>query len=99
MTAFRRVGLAATATALVFATGLGPAAAAGALDAAGGTAPAATADSSTCTTANVDQAADQNDPPWEIAAADPSQLFSPAGQQLTGSGVTVAVIDTGIEQQ
>ena len=98
MTAFRRVGLAATATALVFATGLCPAAA-GALGAAGGTAPAATADSSTCTTVNVNQAADQNDPPWEIAAADPSQLFSPAGEQLTGTGVTVAVIDTGIEQQ
>ena len=104
MTAFRRVGLAATATALVFAAGLCPAtvaAAAGgsALAAGGGADPAATADSSTCTTANVTVAADQVDPPWEIAAADPSELFSPAGEQLTGAGVTVAVIDTGIQQQ
>jgi subtilisin family serine protease len=96
MTAFRRVGLAATATALVFAAGLCPTAA-GAVG--GATAEASTADSSTCTTANVSQASDQADPPWEIAAADPSQLFSPGGEQLTGSGVTVAVIDTGIQQQ
>src|ERR1700761_3325609 len=95
MTAFRSTGLAVTATALVFAAGLCPATA----GVRGATAPAASADSSTCTTNDVKIAPDQINPPWEIAAADPGQLYSPGGVKLNGDGVTVAVIDTGIAQQ
>lgn len=93
MTALRRTGLAVTAGALVFAAGFYPAAAGGA------SFLAASADSSTCTATGLKPVSDQNDPPWEIAAADPGHLFSPSGTQLTGTGVRVAVIDTGIAQQ
>jgi subtilisin family serine protease len=81
----------------VFAAGFYPAAATAAVPA--GTAPAASADSSACTSNNVNLAADQLSQPWEIAAADPGQFFSPTGTSLDGAGVTVAVIDTGIQAQ
>ncbi len=55
--------------------------------------------SSTCTAQNIGKAQDQTAEPWEIAAADPQTLTDVQGSQLTGSGVTLAVIDTGIQQQ
>ena len=93
MTAFRRTRYATTATALVFGSCLGlPSAAI-----AGTTVLAAS--NSTCTVNNVTQTGDQTDAPWEIAAVNPSSLTDPDGNPLTGAGVTVAVIDTGIEAQ
>ena len=92
MTALRRTRYATTATALVFGSCLGlPASAL-----AGAT---VLADTSACTVNNVTQTSDQADAPWEIAAVNPSSLTDPDGDPLTGAGVTVAVIDTGIEQQ
>jgi membrane-anchored mycosin MYCP len=92
MTALRRTRYATTATALVFGSCLGlPASAL-----AGAT---VLADTSACTVNNVTRTSDQADAPWEIAAVNPSSLTDPDGDPLTGAGVTVAVIDTGIEQQ
>jgi subtilisin family serine protease len=94
MTALRMTRYATTATALVFGSCLGlPASAV-----AGATVLAATPNTS-CTVQQVMKASDQMDEPWEIAAADPGALTDPQGDQLTGAGVTVAVIDTGIQQQ
>jgi membrane-anchored mycosin MYCP len=94
MTALRKTRYATTATALVFGSCLGlPASAV-----AGATVLAATPNTS-CTVQQVQKAADQMDEPWEIAAADPGALKDPQGDPLTGAGVTVAVIDTGIQQQ
>ena len=90
MTAFRKTRRATTATALVLGSCLG----------LPGSAVAGTtmlADANTeCTQGQIMPIADQIDEPWEIAAADPSSLTDPQGNQLTGGGVTVAVIDTGI---
>jgi subtilisin family serine protease len=83
---------ATTATALVLGSCLGlPAAAADTVSAADA--------NSSCTTQSVTQVQDQSAEPWEIAAADPQTLTNVQGSQLTGSGVTVAVIDTGVAQQ
>jgi hypothetical protein len=84
---------ATTATALVFGSCLGLPA-----SAAAGTVLADDS-SSTCTAQNIGKAQDQTAEPWEIAAADPQTLTDVQGSQLTGSGVTLAVIDTGIQQQ
>jgi membrane-anchored mycosin MYCP len=89
MSGLRKTRYVTTATALVVGSCLGVPAAA-----ASGTVLADT--SSACTVNSVAEAADQTDPPWEIAVADPSSLTDPDGNQLTGAGVTVAVIDTGI---
>jgi membrane-anchored mycosin MYCP len=89
----RRMRHATTATALVLGScclGL-PAAAADTVSAADA--------NSNCTTQSVTQVQDQSAEPWEIAAADPQTLTNVQGSQLTGSGVTVAVIDTGVAQQ
>jgi subtilisin family serine protease len=89
MSGLRRTRYVTTATALVVGSCLGvPAAAASATVLAD--------PGSTCTVSSVSPAADQTDPPWEIAAADPGSLTDLNGDQLTGSGVTVAVIDTGV---
>jgi len=97
MSAYRRVRFATAATALVFGSALGaPGAAVGA---AARTVPAASQDSSNCTSSNVAAAADQNKEPWEISVANPGNLTDQHGTSLTGDGVTVAVIDTGIQQQ
>jgi len=92
MTAFRKTRYATTATALVFGSCLG-------LPASAMAGTTVLADTSTCTVNNVTQTSDQTDAPWEIAAVNPSSLTDPDGNPLTGAGVTVAVIDTGIEQQ
>ena len=89
MSGLRKTRYVTTATALVVGSCLGLPAAA-----ASGTVLADA--NSACTASSLSAAADQADPPWEIAAADPSSLTDPNGNQLTGSGVTVAVIDTGI---
>jgi subtilisin family serine protease len=87
MSAFRRVGFATAATALVLGTSFA-------------VPQAAYADqNSTCTTDAVGKVSDPNQPPWEIANAGISQLVNTHGTQMTGTGVTVAVIDTGIQQQ
>ena len=88
MSAFRRIGFATAATSLVLGTGLGLPEAA---SAASGT--------SNCTVDSVTKAQDQNAPPWEITAANPSHLDNLSGANMTGTGVKVAVIDTGIAQQ
>jgi subtilisin family serine protease len=91
MSAFRRIRFATTATALVFGTSLGLPAAA-----ASGTVTASS-DASNCTINNVSKAADQDKLPWEIDAAGLSTLKDHNGTPLDGSGVRVAVIDTGIQ--
>ena len=95
MNAFRKTRYATAATALAFGGCLGwPASAVGA------TVLAADASANAnCTVNNVTQTSDQTDEPWEIAAVDPGSLTNLSGQPLTGTGVTVAVIDTGIQQQ
>ena len=93
MYAFRKVRFTTAATALVFGTGLGLPASAGA------TALAASQDSSTCTVSSVTAAADQTQKPWEIADANPGHLTDANGTPLDGTGVKVAVIDTGIQSQ
>jgi subtilisin family serine protease len=79
------VGAAAASTALALGTGFAAPAAA-----SGGT---VLADASNCTQNNVTAAPD-GQAPWEISAA--GTLTNWAGQALTGTGVTVAVVDTGI---
>lgn len=87
MSAFRRVGFATAATALVLGTSFA-------------VPQAAYADqNSTCTTDAVGKVSDPNQPPWEIANAGISHLVNTHGTQMTGAGVTVAVIDTGIQAQ
>ena len=90
MTGFRKTRHATTATALVLGSCLGLPGSAF----AGATTLADT--NSDCTVGQIQPIADQIDQPWEIAAADPSSLTDAQGNQLTGAGVTVAVIDTGI---
>jgi membrane-anchored mycosin MYCP len=92
MNAFRNASFATVATALVFGTGLGFPAAAGATE-------LASQDSNSCTVSNVTAATDQTQAPWEIKNADPGQLTDADGTPLTGNGVKVAVIDTGIQAQ
>jgi subtilisin family serine protease len=92
MSAFRRASFAAAATALVFGGSLGLPAAA-----AAGTLPASSQDSSSCTKDSIGKATDQAKLPWEIQAAAPSTLVNRQGTNLAGGGVTVAVIDTGIQ--
>ncbi len=95
MTSFQRTRFATAATALVFGAGLGfPATAA-----AAGTVTAASQNSSSCTQNNVTTQSDQTQVPWEIGYANPSHLTDASGDALDGSGVTVAVIDTGIQAQ
>jgi subtilisin family serine protease len=91
MSAFRRIRFATAATALVFGTGLGLPAAA-----AAGTVTASQ-DASNCTINNVGKATDPNQTPWEIAAA--GSPVDQNGTPVTGTGVKVAVIDTGIQAQ
>jgi membrane-anchored mycosin MYCP len=65
-----------------------------------GAAPAGAATgSSTCTTQqqNIKPAPDQTAQPWEIAAAGADQIAA-GSHPLTGAGVTVAVIDTGVNK-
>ncbi|HWG26075.1 S8 family serine peptidase [Actinospica sp.] len=95
MSAFRKTRYAAAATVLACGTGLGlPAAAA-----AAATGLAASQASSNCTSANVTVDKNQADTPWEIQAANPGHLTNLQGNQLDGTGVKVAVIDTGIQSQ
>jgi membrane-anchored mycosin MYCP len=95
MSAFRKTRNVAAAAVLACGTGLGlPTAAA-----AGATELAASQGSSNCTSANVSVNANQATTPWEIQAANPGHLVDTQGNQLDGTGVKVAVIDTGIEQQ
>lgn len=85
MSAFRRFGYATAATAIVLGTSIGMP-------------QAASADaSSNCTMNSVTKASDQNAVPWEITTANPGHLDSLSGQSMTGKGVNVAVIDTGIQ--
>ena len=90
MYAFRKVRFTTAATALVFGTGLG-------LPASAGATALASQDSSTCTVSSVTAATDQTQEPWEIAAANPGHLTDANGTPLDGTGVKVAVIDTGIQ--
>lgn len=95
MSAFRKTRNVTAATVLACGTGLGlglPATAA-----AAGTGLAASQASSNCTYANVTQNANQAQTPWEINVADPGHLTDPQGDQLDGTGVKVAVVDTGIQ--
>ena len=95
MSTLRKMGCAAASTVLALGTGFavpGAAAAAGAAATAGET---VLADASNCTTNNVSAAPNQ-DTPWEIGAADLNQLKNWQGERMTGAGVTVAVVDTGI---
>jgi len=95
LTSFQRTRFATAATALVFGAGLGfPATAA-----AAGTVPAASQNSSSCTQNNVTTQSNQSQVPWEIGYANPSHLTDASGNALDGAGVTVAVIDTGIQAQ
>lgn len=86
MSAFRRVGFATAASALVLGTSFA-------------VPQAAYADQNTCTTGAVGKVSDANQTPWEIANANIPQLVNTHGTPMTGSGVTVAVIDTGIQAQ
>jgi len=81
----KKVGAAAASTALALGTGFAAPVAAG-----GGT---VLADASNCTLNNVALAPNQ-DTPWEISAA--GALTNWSGEPVTGAGVTVAVVDTGI---
>ena len=93
MSAFRKARFAAAATVLACGTGLGLPAAAEA------TALAASQDSSSCTYNNVTVNSNQAQQPWELQAAGVGNMADADGNQLTGSGVKVAVIDTGIQSQ
>lgn len=85
MSTLRKMGAAAASTALALGTGFGAPTAAG-----GGT---VLADASNCTLNNVGAAPSQQTP-WEISTA--GALTNWTGEPLTGAGVTVAVVDTGI---
>ncbi|WP_157436361.1 S8 family serine peptidase [Actinospica robiniae] len=85
MSTLKKVGAAAASTALALGTGFAAPTAA-----AGGT---VLADASNCTQNNVTAATSQQTP-WEISAA--GALTDWAGEPLTGQGVKVAVVDTGI---
>lgn len=86
MSTLKKAGAAAASTALALGTGFAAPAAAG-----GGT---VLADASNCTMNTVSAAANQ-DKPWEISTA--GSLTNWTGEPLTGTGVTVAVVDTGIK--
>ncbi len=95
MSTLRKMGCAAASTALALGTGFalpGAQAAAGAAAAAGAT---VLADTSTCTVNNISAAPNQ-DTPWEIGTAGLAQLVNSHGVRMTGAGVKVAVVDTGI---
>ena len=95
MSAFRKTRFAAAAAALACGTGVGlPGVAA-----AAGTVPAASQGSNNCTSANVSVNTNQNNTPWEITAANAGHLTDNNGNTLDGTGVKVAVIDTGIQAQ
>ena len=85
MSTLKKVGAAAASTALALGTGFAAPAVA-----AGGT---VLADASNCTLNNV-TAASGEQTPWEISAA--GALTNWSGEPLTGAGVKVAVVDTGI---
>jgi subtilisin family serine protease len=97
MSAFRKTRFAAAAAALACGTGLGLPGGGAAADAATGL--AASQGSSNCTSANVTVNSNQNATPWEITTANAGHLTDTNGNQLDGSGVKVAVIDTGIQGQ
>jgi subtilisin family serine protease len=88
VSSLRKIHAAAASTALALGTGFAAPAAA----AAGAT---GLADASNCT-ANILSAAPNQNTPWEIQNADPAALTTSDGQPVTGAGVTVAVVDTGI---
>lgn len=92
MSAFRKARSAAAASVLACGSTLGL----GLPAAVGSTALAASQGSSNCTSNNVTVNANQSQPPWEIASAGVGQLTDLEGNQLDGTGVRVAVIDTGI---
>ncbi len=98
MSAFRKTRLVAAAGLLACGSGLGLGGLPGTA-AADASALAASQGTSNCTSANVTQAPNQANMPWEIGAANAGHLADFDGNQLDGTGVKVAVVDTGIQSQ